>query len=443
MHNNKLTLHLFIEHARAGTYFTLPFTMPSDIASLSLTYRYKHQQDSKVRVANGRFVARQEVNIIDLGLIAPDDVQVGASGSDKSEIYLDETHATPGYVPCPLVPGEWQILVGAYKVATEGVSVSYELTFTLKQKQLLKGDLHAHTLASDGVLTAEELAWHARRHGLDFLAITDHNQMVSKAALPQVPGLTLIPGLEWTHFRGHANFLGVEKPYDVPFAANTQEEILARFDSARERGALITVNHPFDPDCEFLFDLDSLPFDCLEVWNGAMQESNLRAMDLWQTLLTAGKKVPICGGSDYHRDAPFQFLGGPTTCVYAMSSNPSDILSALRQGHAYVTFAPDGPGLELSAGPSGAILGDTVSWPRIQELQIRAEGLLAGDIVQVVTRRQSVPILEAPAAGSFRASYRMQTAGFARIEILRAFLPGFPRLPALISNPIYFEDMAG
>ncbi|MGD0004752.1 MAG: hypothetical protein ABSE06_11055, partial [Anaerolineaceae bacterium] len=177
MLNNKLTLQLFIEHDKAGTYFTLPFSMPSDTASLSLTYRYERQHESKVRVAHGRFAARQEVNIIDLGLIAPDGVQVGASGSDKSEIYIDETHATPGYVPCPLVPGEWQIIVGAYKVADEGVSVSYELTFTPKQRQLLKGDLHAHTLASDGVLTAEELAWHARRHGLDFLAITDHNQM--------------------------------------------------------------------------------------------------------------------------------------------------------------------------------------------------------------------------------------------------------------------------
>jgi hypothetical protein len=65
--------------------------------------------------------------------------------------------------------------------------------------------------------------------------------------------------------------------------------------------------------------------------------------------------------------------------------------------------------------------------------------LLAGDVVQVITARQSVTILEAPSAGSFQGSYRMETAGFARIEILRAFLPGLPRLPALISNPIYFE----
>jgi len=437
--NHKLVLQLFIEPVRAGTYFTLPFTMPGDVASFSLAYHYERRQENEVPAANGRFTARQGTNIIDLGLIAPDGVQVGASGSDKSEIYLDETRATPGYTPCTLVPGEWQIIVGAYHIAVEGVTVTYELTFTPRRRQLLKGDLHAHTLASDGVLTAAELAWHARRHGLDFLAITDHNQMVTRAALPQVPGLTLIPGLEWTHFRGHANFLGVEKPYEGPFLANTPGEIRARFDSAREHGALITINHPFDPGCEFLFDINSLPFDCLEVWNGPMREANLRAIDLWQSLLVAGEKVPICGGSDYHRDAPFQFLGGPTTCVYAMSTNTSAILAALKQGHAYVTYAPDGPELELSAGPSGAIMGDTLPWPRVQELQIRAEGLLAGDVVQVITARQSEPVFEAPAAGCFQGSYRMEAAGFARIEILRSFLPGLPLLPALVSNPIYFE----
>ncbi len=40
-----------------------------------------------------------------------------------------------------------------------------------------------HMLASDGILSVDELAQHALRHGLDFLAITDHNQMVSAASL--------------------------------------------------------------------------------------------------------------------------------------------------------------------------------------------------------------------------------------------------------------------
>jgi hypothetical protein len=322
-------------------------------------------------------------------------------------------------------------------VAPSGVNVLYELTFTPKRLRLFKGDLHTHTLASDGVLTAEELARRAQRHGLDFLAITDHNQMVSAEALPQIPGFTLIPGIEWTHYQGHANFLGVDKPYDETFAANTPEEVLARFNSARARGALITINHPFDELCPFQFDMNTLPFDCLEIWNGPMRESNLRAIGLWQTLLMAGKKVPICGGSDYHRDQLFIYPGGPTTYIYAMSASPADILSGLRQGHAYIAFAPNGPTLEMTAGD--AIPGDSIPFSRVKEIQIPASGLLAGDVVQVVTARGSTSILKAETAGNMQGTYTMEAAGFAYIMILRNFIPGVPLLPALVSNPIYFD----
>jgi hypothetical protein len=330
--------------------------------------------------------------------------------------------------------------VGAYKVAPEGVTVAYEVKITAKSLRLLKGDLHAHTLASDGVHTVDELAAKARRHGLDFLAITDHNQMISARELPHAAGLTLIPGMEWTHFRGHANFLGVDQPMESCFAANSPDEILARFVGARERGALITLNHPFEEGCGFQFDMHSLPFDCLEVWNGPMRESNLRAVGLWQNLLAAGEKIAISGGSDYHRDTPFIFLGGPTTCVFAQSAGVSDILSALRQGHAYITFAPGGPSLEMYAGD--AILGDTVNWPEVADLRIAVGGLDQGDVVRLVTAQGSVDLIEAPAAGKFETTYHMQAPGFARIEVLRAFLPGIPRLPALLSNPIYFSGHA-
>jgi hypothetical protein len=33
----------------------------------------------------------------------------------------------------------------------------------------------------------------------------------------------------------------------------------------------------------------------------------------------------------------------------------------------------------------------------------------------------------------------MSAPGFARVEVARAFLPGLPMLPALLSNPIYFK----
>ncbi len=256
---NTLSMQIFVEPGQAGNYLTLSFIMPPDTERLHLTYRYERHQENETLSESGTFVSRREVNIIDLGLVAPDGTQVGASGSDKTEIWVSETQATPGYQPARLTAGEWQILVGAYKVAPGGVNVVYELEFVPKQLRLLKGDLHTHTLASDGVLTAEELGWRALRHGLDFLAITDHNQMVSRDALPHIPGLTVIPGMEWTHYQGHANFLGVDRPYEGTFFTNTQEEARARFDSARERGALITLNHPLEVPYAFQYDLNSMP----------------------------------------------------------------------------------------------------------------------------------------------------------------------------------------
>jgi hypothetical protein len=432
-----LSLEMFVEPSQQGSYLRLPFTMPAGVEALSLRYEYARHRDSELTFGSAVFTAREEINIIDLGLIAPDGSQAGASGSDKTEITLAATEATPGYRVGPLEPGQWHVLVGAYKVAPDGVTVRYQLTFSLKQRRLLKGDLHSHTLASDGVLTAAELAWRARRHGLDFLAITDHNQPVAASALPHVPGLTLIPGLEWTHFEGHANFLGCHQPYDEPFATNTAGETLARFTSARERGALISINHPFEEGCGFLLDMQAIPFDCLEVWNGPMRESNLKAIGLWHSWLAAGKKVPICGGSDYHRDTPFIFLGGPTTCVFADSASPADILDALRAGHAYITFAPNGPWLEFTA--SDAIMGDSLPWTADSQVELRAGGLLGGDVVRVVTAAASDVVVEAPADGQVRASVPVAAPGFARVEVLRAFIPGIPRLPALISNPIYFD----
>jgi hypothetical protein len=436
---NPLTIQYFVSHGQEGAYLTLSFTMPPDTESLSLAYRYERHHEG---AAQDGFIPRQEVNIIDLGLLAPDGTQVGVSGSDKSEITVSETCATPGYRTCRLVPGEWRILVGAYKVAPEGVTVCYELTFTPKRLRLLKGDLHVHTLASDGVLSVDELARHALRHGLDFLAITDHNQMVSADALPRIPGMTLIPGIEWTHYKGHATFLGVDKPYDEPFFANSPEEVRARFDSARARGALIAIAHPFDELCPFTFDMDSLPHDCLEIWNGPMRMSNIQAIGFWSGLLAAGRKIPICAGSDYHRSQLFLFPGGPTTCVWAMSAGQADILAALKQGHAYLAFAPNGPTLEMTAGD--ALPGDSVPFPRVKEIEIKASGLLAGDVLQVVTGGGGTSLLKAETDGKFEGAYTMTSPGFARLEVLRSFAPGIlPLLPAVISNPIYFEAGSG
>ena len=165
--------------------------------------------------------------------------------------------------------------------------------------------------------------------------------------------------------------------------------------------------------------------------------SNLQAIGLWQSLLMAGEKIPICAGSDYHRDSLLLFPGGPTTCVYAMSASPTDILNALKSGYAFITYSVNGPMLEMTAGD--AMLGDSVDFSQVSQVEFKVTGLVAGDVVQVVTNGGNIPLLQAETDGSMEGIYTMQAPGFAWLQVLRSFLPGLPLLPALISNPIYFD----
>ncbi|HRE28862.1 MAG TPA: hypothetical protein PK954_19630, partial [Anaerolineales bacterium] len=91
------TLSLTVEVApkQARTYFTVPFQVPEGVATLTLRYRYERRPAVLTPTSGGVFTARPEVNVIDLGLIAPDGSQVGASGSDKTEITVSATRATP------------------------------------------------------------------------------------------------------------------------------------------------------------------------------------------------------------------------------------------------------------------------------------------------------------------------------------------------------------
>ena len=87
-----------------------------------------------------------------------------------------------------------------------------------------------------------------------------------------------------------------------------------------------------------------------------------------------------------------------------------------------------------------AIPGDSVPFPDVQEISIQADGLLGGDVLQVTGASGSTTLLKAESDGKFEGTCRVEGPGFARVEILRGFIPGLPLLPALISNPIYFFE---
>ena len=84
-------------------------------------------------------------------------------------------------------------------------------------------------------------------------------------------------------------------------------------------------------------------------------------------------------------------------------------------------------------------MGDSVKFDELNEVNCKVANLLTGDVVRVVTNAKSEVLLTSPTDGFVELSYEMQSPGFARIEVLRSFLPGVPMLPALITNPIYFD----
>ncbi len=433
----EINLHRRITHAEQGQYLLLPFEMPANMAQFNLRYAYQTHASKNEVIPNGQFTAVKRLNIVDIGLIAPEGSQVGASGSSRQEVAISETSATPGYQPHALTPGIWQIILGAYVIAPEGVDVEIKLEFTPKQPRWLCGDLHVHTLASDGTLPLNHLARHARIHGLDFIAVTDHNQPVRRASFPQVEGLTIIPGQEWTHYQGHSNFLGVEQPYQGSFIANSLEEAQAIFRQARQSGALISINHPYETSFGFQFDLNMIDFDLIEIWNGPMRPSNMEAVARWDAMLKAGlKQVAVCG-SDYHEDTFFQRLASPCMYVLADSNSETDILKAVKQGRSYLAFSPTK--LQVLLDVDGQTYGDSLTWRQGLQASIKGTALEAGDSVRLISREGSQEVLRASEKGNFELTLPVPAPGYWRIEVQRTFFNFLPPMPALITNPIWFD----
>ena len=63
------------------------------------------------------------------------------------------------------------------------------------------GDLHCHSTLSDGSSSLEDLIFYAKRSGMDYIALTDHDTMAGHTracALGKRYGLGVIPGVEFS-----------------------------------------------------------------------------------------------------------------------------------------------------------------------------------------------------------------------------------------------------
>jgi len=311
---------------------------------------------------------------LDLGVLDPAGFR-GWSGGARSGFVINPAAATPGYLPGELVAGEWRVILGLYRVPAGGIDFTLEVRLgaavpppvpppppltarpprrvlpAAPGRRWLAGDLHVHTVHSDGSLTVDELAGLARGRGLDFLAVTDHNTVSHHAELPAAAartGVLLVPGQEVTTDTGHANCLGDGGWVDF---RGTADDWLA---AAEAGGALLSLNHPLLPgDVGWRRPLRrAVPL--VEVWHWTWDGYDRAPLDWW---LDRGG-VPV-GGSDFHRQGEGVAPGGPTTWVEA---EDGDVLGALAAGRVALAADPAGPvvlrhsGEVLVAGGDGTTL---------------------------------------------------------------------------------------
>jgi hypothetical protein len=305
--------------------------------------------------------------IMDLGCMGQAGFR-GWSGGARRSFVIATDRATPGYLPGELEPGIWHVVIGLHRVPLPGAD--YQLTIDVSStpgelapedppepmppltdrpprrilpagtgRRWLAGDLHTHTVHSDGKMTVAELARFAVGRGLDYLAVTDHNTISHHMELPGTAathGIVLLPGQEVTTETGHANAFG-----DIGWV-DFREPADGWLEACERAGGLLSVNHPIGGHVSWVAPMKRRP-PLVEVWHWSWLDPRWTTPLAWW-LAWDPSAIPV-GGCDWHvegNDAP---PGLPTTWVEAEADDPDAVLEAMRAGRTAITASRDGPAL--------------------------------------------------------------------------------------------------
>ncbi len=348
----------------------------------------------------------QPNNILDFGLWDPTGFR-GYGGGNSEPFVVGELAASRSYLPGPILPGTWGVLVGKAKVPQQPPRYRLELEFRsvatlppqaraeLRPVELstdarwYAGDFHVHSSESgDARPSLDTVATFAASRGLDFVEFSEHNTNAHvgllDAAQARHPNVLLVPGVEFTTYKGHANGIGALRYVDhrLGLGGVTIDTALA---ALKEQGAIVSINHP-------LLDLGDACIGCkwehrvprdlqaVELATGGWDKTGVfftkDTIAWWERLSSQGLRAAPLGGSDDHEGgvgsgAFYSPIGNPTTMVFARGLSVAALLDGVRAGHTVVKLqGPADPMIDLRIGDG--MVGDDVV-------------VSAGEIVATVT----------------------------------------------------------
>ena len=344
----------------------------------------------------------------------------------------------------------------------------------------LKGDLHLHSRHSNDASNnpiAKIIAF-SRGVGMDYLCITDHDNHVNGDvanntwADPEFKSdsVLLLYGAEWTTNRGHGNVFSA-RPYDHQrlYDVRDQRDIVIGA-VKKELGIHLSANHPSGKD-HFGFSYDMV--ESIEVWNSAIWTKNANAIMIWDDMLSSGRKLTGRGGSDSHHGVPdspdkatknsyqakANYVGTPTTWVFATSRTLQAVVDALTNGRVCISANPYAPRVEFYAdldqdGKMDMMMGDNA---KATGRPVRFRVQLTGNSIQDTTYTVNV-VKNGDPFGTFHVTGKKPMVEFTdtpvtigrtyyRVEVQGPPTP-YPQVPGSmglsgneigLSNPIYFN----
>ncbi|MET9020332.1 CehA/McbA family metallohydrolase [Actinopolymorpha sp. NPDC004070] len=404
----------------------LPVDVPPGVTELAV--RYDYDRPAAPPGVPG--------NALDIGIFDPRGHRVedragfrGWSGGARDEFVLSASGATPGYLPGPIQPGTWHIALGPYTVAPQGLAYRVEVTartgdpgppFVPSPAPLraagrgpawYRGDLHTHTVHSDGVREPAELLASARAAGLDFVVSTEHNTTSAHGIWGHhVPDdLLVVNGEEVTTRNGHLVVAGLPAGTWVDWRFRAVDGVLPRVvEMLHGFGGLAIAAHPFCPYVGCAWKFGFAEVDVVEVWNGPWTPDDEVSLRQWDAALVAdaeGRWLPAVGSSDTHAHDDAVGLG--QTVVWAEDLTRDAILAGVRAGRSYVaesaavevTFGASADGRAVGIGERLPVASDTPV-----ELAVTVRGVRNGFVRFVsdegILAQLPLPALAPPESGA-------------------------------------------
>jgi len=357
----------------------LPFKVDHAVTEIRVSYDYE------VLDTGAGFSA----NVIDIGLFDSAGHGLGKrtgfrgwSGGARRSFSVSRHKATPGYLAGPLTPGTWSVILGPFTIVPPGVDWTVTVTLVSgKPKKRFeprpaprrvrgtgpgwyRGDLHLHTVHSDGRDTQRAMARSAQAKGLDFIVSTEHNTVSAHGTWGRyVPdGLLVINGEEITTRNGHWIAAGIPPGAWIDWRYREQDGRLARFTGrVRSLGGIAIACHPYVPipGTMWGFGYDFAEMDAVEIWNGPWTLDDQFGLEAWHAMLVAGRFLPGVGSSDAHNKDDVALA---QTVVNAPTLSAGAVIAAVRAGRSWLAESST-VDLAFTASLGGATVscGETLS----------------------------------------------------------------------------------